>query len=103
MLRQKECHEKSLTINKTIGHKEGEAAAHGGYGKATAVCNISKRRLKSQKKLAGDKEQVTMCYGHLRALFWSLGDYAKAKEYLGKALELHREAGHIRSELKIYS
>ena len=39
----------------------------------------------------GDKNGGASCYGNLRTVFHSLGEYGKAKEYLEKALAIRKE------------
>ena len=50
----------------------------------------------------GDKEGEAICYGNLGTLFYSVGQYAKAKEYLLKALAINKDIGHKNGEASSY-
>ena len=57
--------------------------------------------MRSQLKLVTEKEKEH-CYGNLGTVFFTLGDYVKANEYLEKALAIAIEIGDRKGEGTCY-
>ncbi|CAH3172688.1 unnamed protein product, partial [Porites evermanni] len=89
--RKKEEGNTALMLSKLYFHKIE-------YQEAQAVLKIA---LCVYKEIE-NKDGEASCYGHLGAVFQSVGEYAKAEEYLHKALTITTEIGDRKGEASCY-
>ena len=89
--RKKEEGNTALMLSKLYFHKIE-------YQEAQAVLKIA---LCVYKEIE-NKDGEASCYGHLGAVFQSVGEYAKAEEYLHKALTITTEIGDRKGEATCY-
>ena len=68
----------------------------------TRLNSISTKRLSSQLKLATEKEKERVVQTYISAVFKSLGEYHKAKEYIHKALVITTEIGDRKGQGECY-
>ncbi|CAH3043802.1 unnamed protein product [Pocillopora meandrina] len=118
----KEHHEKALTIAIEIGDREGEGTTYGNLGNVFhSLGEHQKAREYHEKALAiaieigarrgeavgvsltiGDGELGAMATVGLAAVFATVNDSQKAKEYCEKALTIRRERGNREFEAQLY-
>ena len=107
-LKANEYLEKSLTIRKEIGDREGEARDYGNLGTVFQSLDEHFKAIEFHEKtlsilrLIGNKELEAAGCGNLGAVFESLREHAKAVEYLKKALAIKTKIADKRGETADY-
>ena len=101
---------KALTIDTEIGDRTRRSVMlRTKPRKCVSICrrnmprlkNIFIKHLPSRQKLATEHGEAT-CYGNLGNVFQSVGEYAKAEEYIHKALTINTEIGDRNGEATCY-